>query len=145
MRIIKLTLAVLLALCALQPLVHAAESTSVRAILIMASNAKGPADPRLAAFEADLQRNVPESSFRYLGEGSASVRGGERASIPLQGNHRIDLTAAAGGAGLRLRIQWTKGGVPVIALNDVEPGKTFTLGRRTRDDGDVPIVLVITK
>ena len=74
MRIIPLTVSLLwLAGIAWPQLALAADGTSVHAVLIMATDEKAPADPRLAPYEAELQRNLPLSSFRFLGEGSAAI------------------------------------------------------------------------
>src|SRR4051794_2379145 len=104
MRIITLTLALLLAGLALPQSAHAADIASVHAILIMASNEKAAADPKLAAYEAGLQRNVPESSFRFLGEGSASVSGAGRAKISLGRGHRLEIETERTGGEVHLKV-----------------------------------------
>jgi hypothetical protein len=142
MRIIKLTLALLLASGALLPAVRAAEAVSVRAILIMASNAKGAADPRLAPFEATLQRNVPESSFRYVAEGSASVPGSGTATISLGNGYSVELQ---GRGSPQLAVTWKQGNRTMVPTQELQRGGTALLGRRPSTDGEVPIVLVIAK
>lgn len=148
MRITKLTLA-LLALVALA-LPHyswAADSAAVRAILILASDEKAAADPKLAPYEAALQRNVPESSFRFVAEGSASIGSNGRATIALGRSHRLEMEGEPGGGpGVRVKIQWMKGRDVVISGSfTLEPGVPVMLGRRPSGDGAVPIVLVIAK
>ena len=146
MRIIKTIVAALLLAVAVVPSrAAAADQVSVRAILVIASNAKGAADAKLAPYEAVLQRNVPESSFRFAGEGSVSVSGSGKATISLGQGHRIELIREAGG-GIRLKVQWMNGDRLVIGTGIVfEPGVPVILGRRSSGDGDVPIVLLIAK
>jgi hypothetical protein len=148
MRINKLILSLLLLAGAVLPnLARAADSTTVHAILIMASNEKAPADPRLAAYEAELQRNVPESSFRLLGEGSASVGGSGRAKISLGRSHRLEIESEKSGGEVRLKVQWLDGNRIILTttLANLQPGVPAMLGRRSSGDGEVPIVLVIAK
>lgn len=146
MRLIKLTLSLLLlAAAALPARAVAADHASVQAILIIASNQKAPADPKLAPYEAVLQRNVPESSFRSAGEGSASVSGNGHATISLGQGHRIELDAEPG-TGIRIKVQWMNGEKVVLSTSvTFQPGVPVMLGRRSSNDGDVPIVLLIAK
>lgn len=145
MRIITLTLSLLLAAGALTRTAHAADGATVHAVLITATNEKGAADPRLAAYEATLQRNVPESSFRYVAEGSATVTGNGHATITLGSGHRIELEGEKGG-GLRLKVQWLHGSKLVIGGTfNAQPGVPIMLGNRPTDAREVPIVLVIAK
>jgi hypothetical protein len=148
MRIIKLTLSALLlaaALIAPGRALAADRSISVRAVLIIASNEKGPADPKLAAYEATLQRNVPESSFRFAAEGSASVSGNGHATLTLGQGHRIELEGESG-SGIRLKVEWMNDGKLFVGGSFIlEPGVPLMLGRRPVGDGQVPIVLLIAK
>lgn len=145
MRIIHTTLLLFIALGALAPFAPAADGASVQAVLIIATKEKAPADPRLAPYEATLQRNLPESSFRYAGEGSASVTGNGKASIALGQGHRVDLEGEGGG-GIRLKVTW-RNGAAVVMNNSFtfQPGVPVVLGRRPSGGGDVPIVIVIAR
>ena len=145
MRIIKLTLSLLFAACALSSHLAAADGATVQAILINASNEKTAADPRLAAYEAELQRMVPESSFRFIAQGTAAVTGSGHATISLGSGHRIELDRDKGG-GLRLKIQWMNGTKLVLGGTfNAQPGVPIMLGNRPSGEGAVPIVLVIAK
>jgi hypothetical protein len=148
MRIIIHTVSLLLAMTAMSPNAPAAEGASVHAILITASKEKAPADPRLAPYEETLQRNLPESSFRFVTEGKASVTGKDsRASIALGPTHRVELTGGDKGAdGIQLKVQWLNG--KTVVMNNsftLRPGVPVMLGHRPIGDGDVPIVLVIAR
>jgi len=145
MRIIKLTLSLLFAASALSSTLAAAEGATVQAILINASNEKSAADPRIAAYEAELQRMVPESSFRFIAQGTAALTGTGRAAISLGNGHRIELEREKGG-GLRLKIQWLNGSKLVLGGTfNAQPGVPIMLGNRPSGEGAVPIVLVIAK
>lgn len=146
MRII--TLALVSALSALSlSRAQAAEKTAVHGILIFASNEKAPADPRLAPYEAPLQRNLPESSFRFAGEGSATTVDGGRAAVALGSGHRLEFEREKeAGPGIRLKIQWIHGKeVAMSGTFTLQSGVPIVLGRRPSGNGEVPIVLVIAK
>lgn len=148
MRIIKLTLFLILAALALRPLAHAANAVSVRAVLIMASNTKGPADPRVAPYEAELQRNLPESSFRFVREGVTRVSGRGNASIALSQGHRVEIEGEASTPqdGITLKVRWMNGDSLVMrGTLTLERGLPLVFLRRPSGDGEVPIVIVIAK
>lgn len=125
----------------------AADTVAVRAILVMATNQKSAADPRLAEFEAPLQRNLPESSFRYVGEGKTSVGANSRGNITLGNGHRLELNGEKGdGRGHAVQVRWLNGDKVVMSTSlTLQPGVPAVLGRRPSDDGETPIVLVIAK
>ena len=147
MRTFATTLTVLLAISVLPVAVHAAESASVYAILITASKEKAPADSRLAPYEATLQRNSPESSFRFAGEGRATVTGNAKAVITLGGAHQVILEGGSRDAdGILLKVRWLNG--KTVVMNNAfafQPGVPIVLGQRPSGDGNVPIVILIAK
>lgn len=147
MRILTLAFSLLCAVVALPALASAADGASVHAILVIASKEKAPADSRLAPYEATLQRNLPESSFRFGGEGSASVAGNGRASISLGPSHRVELQGGNKEAdGIVIKVQWMNG--KTVVMNNsftFQPGVPVVLGRRPSGDGNVPIVILIAK
>lgn len=148
MRIIKLTLSLLLAAFALPQLAHAAAPISVRAVLIMASNTKATADPRVAPYEAELQRNLPESSFRFAGEGSTNVSGRGTAAISLTQGHRVEIESEDKNPrdGISLKVRWMQGDNLVMrGTLTLERGLPLVFARRPSGEGEVPIVIVIAK
>jgi hypothetical protein len=122
---------------------HAADDTHVHALLIMASDAKKPADPKLAPYEAELQRNLPESSFRLVSEGTGTAP----ARISLgQGDTLELIVEKRDSEGLHFKARWMKGDNLFFGGGFVmSPGTPLVLGRRPAGDGDVPIMLVIVK
>lgn len=111
MRIITIVLALLGAV--IVPLTAAAaDNTSVRAILIVASNQKGGSDPKLAPYESTLRRILPRGfeSFRFVGEGSAHLAIPGRATVTLAQGHRLELEGERSEARrVRLNVRWLSG------------------------------------
>lgn len=148
MRIIKLTLSLLLATLALPQLAHGADAVSVRAVLIMASNTKAPADPRVAPYEAELQRNLPESSFRFASEGATKVSGRGTAAIALSQGHRVEIESEDKNPrdGISLKVRWMNGdNLMMGGTLTLERGKPLVFLRRPSGDGEIPVVIVIAK
>ena len=139
---------VLFAMVALPLSLFAADQASVHVILITASKEKAPADQRLAPYEATLQRNLPESSFRFAAENKASLAGkNSRASITLAGGHRVELEGGAKDAdGISIKVRWLHGKAVVMTnAFTFQPGVPIVLGQRSKDDGEVPIVILIAR
>jgi len=147
MRLIPFILTVVLGLSVLTPAIRAADNASVRAILITATNLKREADPKLAPYEAELQRNIPLSSFRYVGEGTTAVTAGGKAVIALERGNRIELDGErSGGRGIRLKVVWQSGRTVVMNTTlTLQPGVPAVLGRRPSGDGETPIILLIAR
>ena len=144
-RLIYLMLAALLGLIATSSSAFAADGTSVQALLITASKGKGGSDPRLAPYEATLKRTLPFDTFKFSGEGSASIAGNGRATIRLTGGHQLQLTGGErAGDGIKVRVEWTNGGREVISISmTLQPGIPAVLGRG--GEGEVPVILLIAK
>lgn len=117
--------------------VAAADSHSVRAILVLASNQKGGSDGRLAAYEPTLKRILRFESYKLVGEGSASVGAGG-GSVNLGQGHVIALEGDSadgkgkgkgGGGGIRLKVDWKVNGRSAIDTGLVlRPGVPAVLG-----------------
>ena len=147
MRLTTLSL-LLLAALVLPCQVHAADTASVHAVLITASKEKAAADPRLAPYEAVLQRNLPESSFRFVGEGNATIAGrGSRVTVNLSSSHSLELESGGHeGDAVAVKVKWLNG--KTVVMNNAftfQPGVPVVLGRRPSGDGDVPIIIVMVR
>jgi hypothetical protein len=142
---LRITFALLLGFAAIAPSALAADSASVQALLITASKGGGGSDPALAPYEATLKRTLPFDTFRLAGQGSASVSGNGRATISLPGGHRVELSGGdRGGGGIKVNVEWKKGGEVVMATAlTLRPGVPAVLGRG--GDGDVPVVLLVAR
>lgn len=147
MRTITLTLSLLFAAIVLPLHARGADGASVHAILITASKEKAPADPRLAPYEATLQRNLPESSFRLTQEGRGKLSGGNSQATVGLGTHRLELEGGTRDAdGIRIKVRWLNGSAVVMSNTfSFQPGVPVVLGLRPSSNGDIPIVIVIAQ
>jgi hypothetical protein len=147
MRLIPFAIALVLALFIVASDARAADNATVRAILITATNLKREADPKLAPYEAELQRNLPLSSFRYVGEGSAAVTAGGRSALSLDRGHRVEFEGEkSGGRGIRMKVLWQSGRTVIMNTTlTLQPGVPAVLGRRPSGDGETPIILLIAR
>ena len=144
MKRLALLLCGLALLCPTLPARDAAAAATVQAILISASNRPGGVDPRLAAYAGELRRNLPFTTFRHAGEGTARLSGG-RTSLPLSNGHRLELEGGQGGrGGIQLKVQWLQGSRVVMTTTlNLQPGVPAVLGRRGDDDRETPVILII--
>jgi hypothetical protein len=120
----RLVLAVLLTALVGTGLLRAAEKrgATVRAILIVASKERGPADPKLAPYEGILRNNLRFESYRYVGEGTATVAPGGKAAISLPQNNRLELVSEPDGT-----IMVRRGGA-MAAVSPGGPGAVLLVG-----------------
>ena len=112
--------------------------TTITAILVIASNERGPTDRQLAPYEANLKRTLRYESFRFVGESSATVTAGGTAQLALPNNTRLQLEAEkSDGRGVRVKVRY--GGTDVV----IPSGKTVILaGRPAGKAGEVSAVIV---
>ncbi len=154
-RIIQLMLVAMLATFALPSAAPAAgapkdkkgaKSVTVHAILINASNKKGGVDRKLAAYAADLRRNLPfVDTFQLAAEGTVTLPEGGRGTITFAGDHRLELEDDKN-TGIHLKVFWLKGADTVISTTlTLNPGIPGVLVRRGADDSNVPVVLLIAR
>ncbi len=139
MRIIKLLLPLLLvAIAPGRTLAAEGSRATVTAILVIASNEPGRTDPRLAPYEANLKRTLRYESFRFVGDGQATVAAGGTTAISLPNNNRLALQGEkAEGPGLRVRVRY--GSTDVV----IPPGKTVIIaGRPAGASGEISAVIV---
>jgi hypothetical protein len=129
-------------LVALPSLVSAAAANAglgrVRAILIVASNAKGSTDPKLAEYDANLRRILRFESFRWVAEGSAAVPESGSATVALARDHRVELSAE----GRTIRATWYEGSRKVIALA-LQGGPSVLGGPPWNDQGEVCAIILV--
>ncbi len=139
-------LALAFGFCLLGPAaVSAAQPTSIRAILITASNDKAESDPRLKAYENELQRNLVFSSFRFVNEGSAAIPANGRSTLQLADGHTLELEVEKG-AGVRVRVVWTHRGAAMMSTSlPLKSGSPAVLVRRGGKDDNVPVILVFAR
>lgn len=131
----------LLAGCVLSA--RAADGASIRAILLVASNAKGPSDPHLAPYEPTLRRILRFESFRFVGEDSARVADGADGRLSLGDGQSLVVTPEKG-RGVRLRVVWQHGRQTLMETGlTLHPGVPAVLGGPgTGRNGEVYAVIV---
>ncbi len=144
MKSIRLLLAALCFAALLTP-AEASDRTTVRAILVIASNQKGAGDSRLSAYEPTLRRILRFESYRYAGEGSVTLAVPAQGSLNLGQGHQLEIaTEPADGKGLRLRATWREGRRTHMQTGlSLRPGVPAVLGGPARGDGEVYAVIVI--
>lgn len=144
MKTLRLLSVLFLAALAVAPL-RAADSTSLRAILVAASNEKGASDRRLAAYEPTLRSILRFESYRFLGEGSAALSVPAQGTLNLGQGHRLEIeTEGTGKGAIRLRVEWYEGGdILMRTVITQRPGVPTVLGGPRRGNGEVYAVIVI--
>ena len=122
----------------LGPITRAAESVTVKGILISASNESGESDRQLAAYVPNLRRILRFESFRYLGEDSASLAVPAKGELSLGEGQRMELaTESADGKTVLLKVRWgsvrheyvlQRGGITVLGGSSTgKKGEVFAV------------------
>lgn len=141
MKTIRLIL-LLATLAGLATAARAAESVTVKGILISASNESGESDPRLAAYAANLKRILHAESLRLVGEDSTSLAVPSSGHLSLGGQGVQLTTESADGRTVLLRARW--GSVRQDYVIQRGGGTTLLIGP-TGKGGDVRAVLLIAR
>lgn len=129
-------------LAGLATVTRAAESVSVRGLLILASSEAGESDPRLSAYAANLKRILRTESLRLAGEDSASLAVPSSGRLSL-GGHNVQLTTeSADGKTVLLKARW--GSVRQDYVIQRGGGTTLLIGPAGRG-GEVRAVLLIAR
>ena len=121
--------------------------TSLRGVLVIASNEPGQPDPQLAAYEPTLRRILRFESYRAAGGGSATISVPGEGSASLGRGHRLDFTTeASDGEGLRVRVRWSDGSHVFMNTGLVlRRGVPVVLGGPARSEGGVYAVIIIAE
>jgi hypothetical protein len=125
-------------IAALGPITRAAESVTVKGILISASNESGESDRQLAAYVPNLRRILRFESFRHLGEDSASLAVPAKGELSLGEGQRMELaTESADGKTVLLKVRWgsvrheyvlQRGGITVLGGSSTgKKGEVFAV------------------
>ncbi len=128
---------------ALAPQTVAEEQVSVRATLILGSNAGTGVDRSLAKYERNLTRVLRFDSFKQVGSGSARIAAPGSATIGLSNGHTVQVNLKDAGEGkLRISQKWSKSGRILV--------NTTTLTARNRPlvqvgpaEGDGKLILLL--
>jgi hypothetical protein len=117
----------------------------VRGVLVSASPAPGATDERLKPYEANLRKILRFESFKFLGEGRASVGSPGQASIMLGQGHKLEIHAESASDGRRVQLNWLERGQSLMRTGLVlRPGVPAVLGGPARgDSGEVYALIVV--
>lgn len=137
MKTIRLIL-LLASLAGLATFARAAESVTVRGLLIAASQEPGESDPRLSSYVANLKRIGRFESFRLLGDESATVPVPGSGTLGF-GGQTVRLTTEGGGGKAELRARW--GSVDQQLVNST----TVIIGPSTGRKGESYVVLLMRR
>lgn len=141
MKTIRLIL-LLASLAGLASFARAAESVTVRGLLVAASNEPGESDSRLSAYIANLRRILRAENFHLLGEDSATVAVSGKGNLSL-GGQGVQLSAeSADGKTVVLRARW--GSVSQDFVVQHGGGTTLLIGPSGKK-GETRAVLLIAR
>lgn len=121
-----------------------AQSVTVNAILIAASNEEGDTDERLAAYEENLKRNLRFDKFEFLGEGSVHIAMPGDASIALPRGQSVKVETAYYGENMVwLRVIWMDGGRQVmnVVYAKCPRGKPIVVGGAASEGQNLAILV----
>jgi hypothetical protein len=141
MKTIRLIL-LLASLAGLVALARAAETVTVRGVLIAASSEPGDSDPRAAPYISHLRRILRAESFRVLGEDSASLSVPSSGDLSLGGQGVQLTTESTDGKTVLLRARW--GSVRQDFVVQRNGGTTLLIGPSGKK-GETQVVLLITR
>lgn len=141
MKTIRLVL-LLASLAGLVSPVRAADSVSVRGILVAGSNEPGESDPRLSAYVANLRRILRAESFRFLGDDSTSLGVPANGQLSLGGQSVQLATESADGKTVVLRTRWGSASQDIVVQRG--GGTTLLIGPAGRN-GEVRAVILISR
>lgn len=143
MKPIRLLLSLLLFAAAsiLATTARAAESVTVKGILISASNESGESDRRLAAYVPNLKRILRFESFHYLGEDSATLAVPASGDLSLGNGQQVVLaTESADGKTVLLKVRWGSVRHEYVLQRG---GTTVLGGSSTGKKGEVYAVILV--
>ena len=129
-------------LAGLGPVSRAAESVTVRGLLISASSEPGESDPRLSAYAANLKRILRAESIRLVDEDSASLAVPSNSQLSLGGQGVQLTTESADGKTVLLRARWGSARQDFVIQRG--GGTTLLIGPAGKG-GDVRAVLLIAR
>ncbi|MBL9216579.1 MAG: hypothetical protein JNG83_13965 [Opitutaceae bacterium] len=146
MKLLRSTLLLVSLAVLLVPSLSAADRASVQAILLTASNEQGESDRRLSAYEPTLRRILRFQSYRFVGQGSASVAVPGSGDVSLGRGHHLEVEAErSDGRSLHVKVRWIGEGRTFMNTGLVlRPGVPAVLGGpSTGREDEVYAVIVI--
>lgn len=122
-----------------------ADSVTVGATVILASNDDGQVDSRLNAIASKLKKVFGFKSYKYFGGGRATIRLPGTGTVSLGDGGRLSAKAEpAKGGKIRLGLQWDRGGATQIRTTVAKRrGETIILGGASHGGGKLIIHIVL--
>jgi hypothetical protein len=125
------------------PTAAPATSTTVKALLVIASKSAGKTDPRLAAYEDTLRRVLRFESFRLVGQNSADISIPGTQSLPLGDEQRLEIKTESSETNRRLQVSWFEGQTSHMKTGLVlRPGTPAVLGGPAHGEGEVYAIIL---
>jgi hypothetical protein len=136
-----LSLLLLVAAACLVTPARAAESVTMKGILISASNESGESDSRLAAYVPNLKRILRFESFHYLGEDSATLAVPASGALSLGNGQQVSIaTEGSDGKTVLLKVRWGSVRHEYVLQRG---GTTVLGGSSTGKKGEVYAVILV--
>lgn len=125
------------------PTASAATSTTVKALLVIASKSAGKSDPRLAAYDDTLRRVLRFESFRLVGQNSADISIPGTKTLELSNEQRLELKTESSEANRRIQVGWFEGKTSHMKTGLVlRPGTPAVLGGPAHGEGEVYAIIL---
>ncbi len=129
-----------ISLCATQA---EAAKVSLRGTMILASNEKGPNDPKVKRFEGKLRRLFKFGHYRHYGAGGTSIDMPGKASFSLGNGFRMQVEVSPAAKNkIRTGVRWTKGKTTLInTVLVMQKGVPTVLGGPSHEGGNLIVIL----
>ncbi|MEZ5277013.1 MAG: hypothetical protein R3F07_11585 [Opitutaceae bacterium] len=122
----------------------AAESVSIKGILILASNDAGPTDSSLSKVEPTLRRLFKFEGYRQVGRTSTRVDVPGKGQLTFGGDVLAIETTGDGGGTVRARVTWRRGDQTVINTTvRMKPGVPTLLGGPSARGGKGNLIVIL--
>lgn len=121
-----------------------AESATIRAMMILASNDAAPQDARLDKIEYKLRRIFGFEYYRFYGEGAAFLNLPGQSTIDLGHGFRLSISASESEDDkVRTSVQWFRGDETVLNTTvGMSRGVPVILGGISHEGGTLIVTLV---
>lgn len=125
------------------PTAAPATSTTVKALLVIASKSAGKPDPRLAAYDDTLRRVLRFESFRLVGQNSADISIPGTKTLTLGDGQRLELKTETSESNRRVQVGWFEGKTSHMKTGLVlRPGTPAVLGGPAHGEGEVYAIIL---
>lgn len=122
----------------------AADSVSIKGILILASDEVGQTDPSLSKFEPTLRRLFKFEGYRQIGRASTRMDVPGKGQLTFNGEVLAIETTGNGGGTVRARVTWRRGGQTMINTTvRMKPGVPTLLGGPSAQGGKGNLIVIL--